>query len=60
MYSTRFPCIDCARAIVFCGITRIVVGGGLEHRSSWIDSQRGALRLFRLAGVTIRYFTKRS
>jgi len=54
IYCTRFPCSDCARAIVWAGITRAVfsVGFGTERR--WLPAQRAALRMMRDAGLTVR------
>lgn len=55
IYCTRFPCVDCARAIVYVGISRIVVGQGFTAEKHWIDSQRAALGLLRTSGITVRY-----
>jgi dCMP deaminase len=54
IYCTRFPCSDCARAIVWCGITRVVVSAGYAGEAKWLEAQRAALRLLRRAGVTVR------
>ena len=55
IYCTRFACSDCARAIASVGISRFVVGSGFSGEASWLESQRAALKLLRLADVTIRY-----
>jgi deoxycytidylate deaminase len=55
IYCTRFPCSDCARAIIWSGITRAVFPPGLTGESRWRDAQRAALRMFRLAGIKVRY-----
>lgn len=55
LYCTRFPCSDCARAIAWSGISRLVVPKGFSGEKLWIDAQRAALRLLRDAGVTVRY-----
>ncbi len=55
IYCTRFPCSDCARAIIAVGIKRIVVAKGFADEGDWVISQRSALKLFRLAGTTVRY-----
>ena len=55
MYCTRFPCVDCARAIVYFGIRRLVLGSGFRHERRWIDSQRDAHRLLLSGGIKIRY-----
>src|SRR5262245_32199371 len=39
MYVTRFPCIDCARAICYVAIARLVVGAGFRHERQWLKSQ---------------------
>ena len=55
MYCTRFPCSDCARAVIIAGVGRLVVGRGFSKEGEWKESQRNALRMLRLAGVTVRY-----
>lgn len=55
MYCTRFPCSDCARAIVFSGICRFVVPKGFSGETGWVGSQRAALDILRVGGVTVRY-----
>lgn len=55
MYCTRFPCSDCARAIVAVGIDRLVVAGGFDDDGKWIDAQRAARALLLAANVRIRY-----
>lgn len=57
IYCTRFPCSDCARAIVWAGIKRAVFPGGFAGEQRWIESQRSALKIFRLAKVTVRYIS---
>jgi dCMP deaminase len=56
MYSTLFPCADCARAIVASGVSRLVVlGVGLDpdRDQKWLDHYRHAERIFELAGVMV-------
>ncbi|MFX1735399.1 deaminase [Paraburkholderia sp. A1RI_3L] len=55
IYCTRFPCSDCARAIVWSGIKRAVFGSGFAGEKRWLTSQRAALRILRDGGVTVRY-----
>jgi dCMP deaminase len=57
IYCTRFPCSDCARAIVWAGIKRAVFAGGFAGEQRWLVSQRAALRILREGGVTVRYLT---
>lgn len=55
LYCTRFPCSDCARAILYAGLQRVVVSSGFSGEGHWQDSQRAALEMLRKAGVTVRY-----
>ncbi|MFM0741974.1 deaminase [Paraburkholderia xenovorans] len=55
IYCTRFPCSDCARAILFSGIKRAVFLGGFAGEKRWLPSQRAALRILRDGGVVVRY-----
>lgn len=57
MYCTRFPCADCARAVVFSGVKRFVVPKGFSGETGWVGSQRAALEILRGAGVTVRYLS---
>jgi dCMP deaminase len=57
IYCTRFPCSDCARAIVWSGITRAVFAGGFAGEQRWLESQRAALKILRESGVTVRYMS---
>ena len=57
LYCTRFPCVDCARAICYFRISRLVVGAGLSGDIDWIKPQRAALKMLRSSGVTVRYLT---
>jgi dCMP deaminase len=58
MYSTRFPCSDCARAIVWFGISRLVVGAGLTGEQRWLAAQRAARKILRQAGVALRVLSR--
>lgn len=55
IYCTRFPCSDCARAIIWAGIRRAVFPSGFAGEGRWIGAQRAALQMFRQAGVKVRY-----
>ena len=57
IYCTRFPCSDCARAIVWAGIKRAVFAGGFAGEQRWLESQRAALRILRDSGVTVKYLS---
>lgn len=58
MYCTRFPCSDCARAIVWAGLTRIVVASGLGGEGRWLESQRAAREILKRAGVKVRVLSR--
>jgi dCMP deaminase len=53
IYGTRFPCADCARAIVWCGIRRAVFSSGLSGEKQWLESQRAALQIMRRSGIKV-------
>jgi dCMP deaminase len=57
IYCTRFPCSDCARAIVWAGISRAVFANGFTGEHRWLESQRAALRILRDGGVIVRILT---
>ncbi len=57
MYCTRFPCSDCARTIVWAGISRLVVARGIQEETRWLKSQRVSRQMIRDAGVILRYLT---
>lgn len=54
IYCTRFPCSDCARAIVWAGISRAVFSTGLDKEARWKESQRAARHILTRSGVTVR------
>lgn len=58
IYCTRFPCSDCARAIVMAGIDRLVVSKGYSREKRWVDAQRYAREFLKAAGVRIRYLPR--
>lgn len=54
MYTTRFPCADCARAIVNSGIARVVYAGEIRlDDPKYGPSCSAALRIFRKALVKV-------
>lgn len=60
IYCTRFPCSDCARAMVFVGIKRAVFASGFAGESRWLESQRAALKILRDGGVKVHYLSSPS
>lgn len=56
--SCGLSCPDCARAIINCGIKKIVVGGGDSAKGSQFnDEQRAKVtQMFREAGVEVIYY----
>lgn len=54
LYCTRFPCSDCARALVWVGVKRVVTATGFSGEERWIESQRASLRILRDSGVKVR------
>jgi dCMP deaminase len=56
MYSTLFPCADCARAIVAAGLVRLVVLGLARdpiRDQKWLDHYRYAERILAKAGIAV-------
>ncbi|HEU0081640.1 MAG TPA: deaminase [Bradyrhizobium sp.] len=56
MYSTLFPCADCARAIVASGLSRLVVLGLARdpvRDEKWLDHYRHASGILAMAGVAV-------
>lgn len=55
LYCTRFPCSDCARAIAWSPIRRVVLPNGFAGEKRWLEAQRAALRILRGSGIKVRY-----
>lgn len=56
MYTTLFPCADCARAIVAAKLARLVVLGityDSERDAKWINHYRHAEQILALAGIMV-------
>lgn len=51
LYATKFPCIECAKAIIQSHLKRIVVKARFE--SKWIDSQNLAYNLLKEANIIV-------
>jgi dCMP deaminase len=59
MYSTLFPCADCARAIVSASITRLVVphpNADPERDQKWRAHYDYAQKIFELAGTMLELY----
>lgn len=56
MYTTLFPCNECAKAIIQSGISEVVYLSD-KYRDS--DSDKAARIMFDMAGVRIRKFTEK-
>ena len=48
LYCTRFACSDCARAIIWSGIKRVVFASGFAGEAKWLLAQRAAKDMLRL------------
>lgn len=58
LYASHFPCIDCARAIVQSGITKVVISNknldAFAHKSSmYYEHKQRTINLFRQCKVSI-------
>lgn len=53
LYCTRFACSDCARAIIWSGIQRVVFGSGLAEEVRWLEAQQAAEDMLRLAKIKV-------
>ncbi|MBM2815883.1 MAG: comEB [Ignavibacteria bacterium] len=63
IYIPWMPCADCARGIIQCGISEVIVHkNGEEFYNSntsgqWVESHRRTMQMFDEAGVITRYVT---
>ena len=51
LYSTKHPCLHCAKAIIQSGMARVVCPSPDGH---WVDEQREALHLFDEVGLQVQ------
>lgn len=58
IYITAKPCMDCARAIVQCGIKEVIIDEEeiLEKSGEWDEHFKRVTMLFKETGVKLRYF----
>jgi len=54
MYSTLYPCADCARAIIQSGIVKVITPEPDWSLPGWADSFAASKIMFREAGVRVR------
>lgn len=63
IYVPWLPCCDCARAIIQCGISEVIIHQNgqdfydLNTNGKWIDSHRRTQTMFLEAGVRLRFVT---
>ena len=55
LYSTLFPCADCAKAMIQSGIKTVVTTKPDFNNKSWGESFRAAITMLKEAKVNIRY-----
>ncbi len=59
LFSTLFPCADCARAIVAAGIRRVVTprpGLNSSRDERWLEHYNYAQQIFSAAGTVLDFF----
>ena len=58
MYTNGTPCMDCARAIVQCGIDEVIIDKDWEfdNTEKWSDHAKRTRVMFKEAGVKIRVY----
>ena len=57
MYLPWFPCIDCARAIVQCGITELIAVEPDVSHERWGADFKHSIELLKEAGINVRFFS---
>jgi dCMP deaminase len=55
MYLPWFPCVDCARAIVQCGIAELIAIEPDVNHERWGADFSNSIELLKEAGITVRY-----
>jgi len=56
LYSTLFPCNECAKVIIQAGIREVIYASDKQKSK---DSARASRKLFKLAGVEMRHFVSK-
>lgn len=57
IYSTVFPCADCTRAIIQCGISNLITFQRPANDTTYQKSFDASLEMLKEAKITIRYLT---
>jgi dCMP deaminase len=57
MYLAWFPCVDCARAIVQCGLEELIAERPDFDDPRWGEKFRVSQQLLTEAGIRVRYLT---
>lgn len=55
LYCTRTPCCDCARAILWSGIEKIIILSVKYTDDPWGESQKEGLRILADGGVSVSF-----
>ncbi len=58
LYSTFFPCVHCALAIVQSGVTRVVTYGLTDADAHWLESISKSEAILREAGIAFTIITR--
>jgi dCMP deaminase len=56
LYTTLYPCTDCARGIIQSGIIRIVTLRRNKEKKQWIESWETAEEMFKEAKIKIKEY----
>jgi len=56
MYTTMFPCADCARAIIQCGIKKIISPTPDVNHEKWGEHFKAAMVMLEEAKVEIELY----
>lgn len=59
IYSTLYPCADCARAIIQSGVTTVITNIVDENHDTWGESFKVSKELFEESGVEVIFMDKK-
>lgn len=54
LYVTLFPCCDCAKAVIQCGIKEVIYK---ENKYADTDSVKASVKMFEMTGVKVRCYS---